>query len=88
MPSFATGDRIKHGSYGLGTIVEANDRHTVIEFDENGRRTFVTRMVVLESSREPAPPRAARKGARKKAVPKAAAPATAEPSATRAAARK
>jgi hypothetical protein len=39
----------------------ANDRHTVIEFDEHGSRMFSTPLVRLEPSDTPAPPRPVRK---------------------------
>ena len=55
---FAPNERINHSIYGLGTISEVNDMHTVIEFDENGRRKFVTSIVRLERTDilAPAPP--------------------------------
>ena len=51
-----------------GTLVEVNEHHTVIDFDEHGRRTFATRLVVLQATNEPAPHKAATKkrAARKK----------------------
>ena len=66
MKSWTKGDRVVQPTYGLGTLVEVNDQHTVIEFDEHGRRTFSTRLVTLQASSEPAPARAARKRASKK----------------------
>jgi hypothetical protein len=55
---FAPNERINHAIYGLGTISEINDLHTVIEFDENGRRKFVTSIVRLERTNAlpPVPP--------------------------------
>jgi hypothetical protein len=38
----------------------------VIDFDEHGRRTFATRLVVLSATNDPAPAKAARKRAVKK----------------------
>ncbi len=58
MRNFVKGDRVRQANYGLGTLTEINERHTVIDFDEHGIRTFVTKMVVLESTTEPAPQRA------------------------------
>ena len=58
MRSFAKGDRVTQPQYGAGTVTDVNERHTVIDFDEHGTRTFVTSMVSLESTAEPAPPRA------------------------------
>ena len=66
MKSWTKGDRVVQPTYGLGTLVEVNDQHTVIEFDEHGRRTFSTRLVTLQPTSEPAPQRAPRKRASKK----------------------
>jgi hypothetical protein len=67
MRTHAKGDRVAQPQYGLGTVVEANDRHIIIEFDEHGRRTFVTAMVSLESSAEPAPTKTRRSPRKSKA---------------------
>jgi hypothetical protein len=42
------GDRVSHGTYGPGTITDLDVYHTVIEFDGNGIRRFVTGRVQLE----------------------------------------
>jgi len=63
------GDRVTHSQYGHGTVSSANEYHTVIEFDEHGKRTFVSPRVVLTDSMVPAPVkpvRAKRAPARKK----------------------
>lgn len=57
MRIFAVGNRVVQPQYGSGTITSANDRHTVIDFDNHGIRTFVTPMVKLEPTTEPAPSR-------------------------------
>ena len=57
-------------TYGTGTLVEVNEHHTVIDFDEHGRRTFATRLVALQSSSEPAPAKSPRKRATKPKVAK------------------
>jgi hypothetical protein len=62
---FAAGKRVSQPSYGAGTIVSTDERYTVIEFDEHGRRTFVTSMVTLEPSSIPAPDRAGSSGRRR-----------------------
>ena len=67
MKSWTKGDRVMQPTYGNGTLVEVNEHHTVIDFDEHGRRVFATRLVVLQATNEPAPARAARKRATKKA---------------------
>jgi len=61
MKNWSKGDRVAQATYGAGTLVEVNEHHTVIDFDEHGRRTFSTRLVVLQSTNEPAPHKAAAK---------------------------
>ena len=58
---FAKGNRVTQSDYGSGTITSSDERYTVIEFDHHGRRVFVTDMVTLGKSDEPAPDRPARK---------------------------
>ena len=58
MAKFSAGDRVVQPQYGAGTVTVANDRHTVIDFDEHGVRTFITTMVTLDATSEPAPARA------------------------------
>ena len=70
--SWAKGDRVVQPTYGAGTILEYNEHHVVIEFDEHGRKTFSTRLVVLQSTSEPAPAKAARKRAPRKTKAKKA----------------
>jgi hypothetical protein len=65
MKAWAKGDRVTQPTYGSGTLVEVNEHHTVIDFDEHGRRVFATRLVTLQASNEPAPVKAARKRATK-----------------------
>jgi hypothetical protein len=64
--TFSVNDRINHVTYGLGTISEINHLYTTIEFDENGRRKFVTSMVRLEHTDEAPPPPPKKKRARSK----------------------
>ena len=59
MKNWSKGDRVSQPTYGAGTLVEVNEHHTVIDFDTEGVRRFVTRLVTLERSREPAPRKAA-----------------------------
>mgnify|MGYP001447823305 FL=1 len=70
MKAWTKGDRVVQPTYGSGTLVEVNEHHTVIDFDEHGRRTFSTRLVALQATSEPAPAKAPRKRATK-AKPKA-----------------
>ena len=67
MKSWTKGDRVVQPTYGTGTLVEVNEHHTVIEFDEHGRRVFSTRLVTLQATNDPAPQRK-RKTTRKKAA--------------------
>ncbi|HXE79657.1 MAG TPA: hypothetical protein VNK41_02825 [Vicinamibacterales bacterium] len=55
MRVFAKGDRVSQLQYGTGTVTEANERHTVIDFDEHGIRTFSTPIVMLERTTVAAP---------------------------------
>jgi len=70
--TWAKGDRVVQPTYGAGTILEYNEHHVVIEFDEHGRKTFSTRLVVLQGTSEPAPAKAARKRAPRKTKAKKA----------------
>ena len=71
MARYTTGARVSQGQYGPGTIVESNEHHTVIDFDEHGVRRFVTMMVELESSTVTAPTKKKGKTRRKSATIKA-----------------
>jgi hypothetical protein len=66
MKGFDKGDRVAHGQYGAGTLIDVNECHTVIDFDDHGIHKFITTMVLLERTAIPAPQRparSARKGA-------------------------
>lgn len=69
MKAWTKGDRVVQPTYGPGTLVEVNEYHTVIDFDAHGRRTFATRLVVLQATNEPAPARAPKKRAPRKKTP-------------------
>jgi len=47
--------RVLHTRFGPGVIIEVDARYTVIEFDEQGLRKFVTTLVQLERSDLPLP---------------------------------
>lgn len=66
---FSPKDRIDHSGYGLGTIVDVNERHTSIDFDEAGIKKFMTSMVELSSSSKPAPEKPAKSRKKKAAKP-------------------
>ena len=46
--AFHVSDRVLHFQYGTGTIAAIESAYTVIDFDKNGRRKFVTSVVQLE----------------------------------------
>jgi hypothetical protein len=52
---FSAKDRIDHHIFGTGTVLEANDKRTTIEFDDASTRKFVTSMVELTRSDTLAP---------------------------------
>ena len=66
MKSWTKGDRVSQATYGNGTLVEVNEHHTVIEFDEHGRKVFSSKLVTLQPTNEPAPKKTPRKRAVKK----------------------
>lgn len=70
VPVYSVGDRVSQPQYGHGTVTTANDRHTVIEFDEHGPRTFATPIVRLEPSDTVAPVKVAK--TRRRAAPRVA----------------
>lgn len=47
---FSVNERVNHHIYSLGTISMIDDRHTVIDFDQGGRKKFVTSLLQLEHS--------------------------------------
>ena len=73
MKSWTKGDRVSQATYGNGTLVEVNEHHTVIEFDEHGRKVFSSKLVTLLASSEPAPKKTPRKRAVKKKTAEGAA---------------
>jgi hypothetical protein len=68
--ALSTGQQIKHQQYGLGVVAESDSERTLIEFDDHGRKLFVTSLMTAELIGEaPAnptrPKRRSRKIARK-----------------------
>ena len=57
MSAYSIGARVAQMQFGNGTITMANDRHTVIDFDEHGSRMFSTPIVRLAPTSTPAPER-------------------------------
>ena len=66
MGVYSTGDRVSQLQYGDGTVLTCNERHTVIDFDAHGSRTFVTSLVRFESCSTVAPVKPVRARRRKK----------------------
>ena len=52
---FRKGDRVSHARYGAGNVVDADERYTMIAFDDGDVRKFVTTLVRLERSDLPLP---------------------------------
>ena len=73
MKLYTKGSRVMQGTYGSGTVTSSDEKYTVIEFDDHGRRVFLTDVVTLTKSDSPAPNKPT-KAKRKKAADKAAAP--------------
>jgi hypothetical protein len=55
MRSFRKHDRVSHTRFGPGVVIEVDARYTLIEFDEEGVRKFLTTLVQLERSELPLP---------------------------------
>ncbi len=58
---------LKHAQYGFGVVAESNADRTTIDFENHGKKKFVTSMMVVElvDGEAPKPKRASR---RKKAA--------------------
>ena len=69
--TFAVNERVSHETYGLGTIREIGLGRTTIEFDQDGRRKFVTSLVQLQRSTVAAPEPPAKRARSKRSIPKA-----------------
>ena len=54
---FAVNERVQHSVYGPGTITERDSFRTTIEFDQHGRRKFVTELLRIEHTDTAAPPK-------------------------------
>ena len=66
MRSFRKNDRVSHTRFGPGVVIEVDARYTLVEFDEDGVRKFLTTLVQLERSELPLP--AKRAPVRRRAV--------------------
>ena len=69
MQVLSQGQQIKHQQYGLGVVAESDSERTLIEFDDHGRKLFVTGLMTAELIGEaPAnPTRPKRRSSRKMA---------------------
>ena len=67
--AYGPGDRVTHSQYGDGTLVSANEYHTVIDFDAHGVRTFSTALVRLNTTSTPAPEKVVRRARGKRSNP-------------------
>jgi hypothetical protein len=73
--TYSAGHRVTHTQYGDGTIVSANEYHTVIDFDAHGLRTFSSPRVALTTASTEAPPKPVRRArAKRVATPSADSP--------------
>lgn len=66
MKGYSEGQYIKHGVYGNGVITATDADRTTIDFDEHGKKLFVTSLVTVEPA-EGAPPKKARPSRRSRA---------------------
>jgi hypothetical protein len=47
-PALQQGQRVSHSVFGVGVTTASDHGHTVVSFDKDGARTFVTRLVKLD----------------------------------------
>lgn len=48
MQVLSMGQQIKHDQYGLGIVTESDVERTAIDFDDHGRKLFVTSLMNAE----------------------------------------
>jgi hypothetical protein len=64
----SAGQQIKHQQYGLGVVTESDSERTAIDFDDHGKKLFVTSLMTAELIGEaPANPTRAKRRSRKTA---------------------
>jgi hypothetical protein len=44
----SSGQQVKHEQYGLGVVTESDAERTAIDFDDHGRKLFVTSLMSAE----------------------------------------
>jgi hypothetical protein len=64
----SSGQQIKHEQYGMGVVTESDPERTSIDFDDHGRKLFVTSLMTAELVGEaPANPTRTKRRTRKAA---------------------
>ena len=48
MQVLSAGQQVKHQQYGLGTVTESDAERTAIDFNDHGRKLFVTSLMTAE----------------------------------------
>ena len=66
MQVLSSGQQIRHHVYGVGVVTESDVERTAIDFDDHGRKLFVTSIMTAELIGEaPATPARAKRRTRK-----------------------
>jgi hypothetical protein len=53
MSAWKLGERVEHPTFGVGTVLQCDEQHTTVHFDDHGRRKFASHMVVLNPIARP-----------------------------------
>ena len=48
MQVLSNGQQIKHQQYGLGVVTDSDSERTAIDFDDHGKKLFVTSLMSAE----------------------------------------
>ena len=48
MRNLGEGQQLKHEQYGLGVVTQSDNDRTTIDFDDYGRKLFVTSLMTVE----------------------------------------
>jgi hypothetical protein len=59
------GQRVRHAVFGLGTAVLSDPSYTMVDFDDHGKKRFVTSMFEVELVETPRPPRSKSRAAKR-----------------------
>jgi hypothetical protein len=68
MHSIPEGQCVRHFQYGLGVVTQSDAERTSIDFHLHGPKKFATKIMVMELSNEPPPPKPHPAKRRKKAI--------------------